>query len=580
LRDLQGRAFVELESLAGNWQGRLARLFERGLVDMTAIGPTMAEMSETEAFQRIAGDLSPLRRGRPLATAIDAAALASLIHLNDEAKRGARVFPRFFTSSNTLKRYYEESAWLRERLSFESGAAAGHGTIWRDHDYYFVRSVFPVLRLNRASQALGQSDEGPSLADLQDLTLRLDEAVAAGTNSLRLILEASLPSDSNPISQLLLDFQTSRMSRIWLAYQSTEVPKELVGSLRELVRLASSPHAEVYARRFENAIEEKLAVELDDYRLAGRVVRAVVRYVESIQAARRSGALSLKADLASVRWGIEYEDDRDLLRLPVVGGTPDLGVILALIDMERLRESADESARSMAMLLGMEEFDLANDLATHVGSPEDSLTHRLMTHVAVLGSRRGKSEDELARIVEYIRSEYEGLTQSDQVRFALGYAYAVFTAWSRSAFGGAFGLSDAKDDLGWAEWTIEIVGSVLDSMPPLGRIYGVNHLVYVSTCIGYELPDGELLTADLERLAIKTDEYRFLDTVGFVLLSRARSRSRDLIGRDEAINLAERAVEYFHRASELVPGDVEVRQHLELARDLIIRLRSSRQGDL
>ena len=107
LRRVDYRAFILVESMAGVWQERLLRLTRsQGLIDLHSYGRSLAELSQTTEFRELSSELSRLRSDhRPLATAIDAAALASLIFMNRESVEGSgRVFPRFFTSSESLKR--------------------------------------------------------------------------------------------------------------------------------------------------------------------------------------------------------------------------------------------------------------------------------------------------------------------------------------------------------------------------------------------------------------------------------------------------------------------------------------------
>jgi hypothetical protein len=586
LRDLSSKAFVHVQSMAGTWEERLARLIGAdALIDMETYGPTLATLRSSNEFGVIAEELSNHRpRTSPLATAIDAAALTALIYMN-RASGESSVYPRFFTSSSSLQRYHAESSWLRDQLSFDLPDGSGRGSVWRTNRYYFLRALFPELRLNR-DEATAPDADGTSLARLQDLLSTIEEAIDAGPTSLFQLLEGDVHGEHVSLARLIDDFEQSRMSRVWLTFDVTSLPKRMVKSLAGLSRLNDDERVRIRARLFEENVERKLEQELADYRISARMVAAVSRAVHTLanvkdrrhvlagdhihQQLDYANALSLKVDLASVRWGIDYSDERDVVRL-TPSGEPDSSEVLRTFDLSSLRQDDEESLRAMAILVGLEEFDLANELVTQLRmgseSKHNTVAHHLLELVSILGSRRRLSEQELSFIFDYVRNQYEAQpTQSSLL--TLGYAYAAFAAWFRSAHGGAWAFSDPKDELGWAAWSLQVVRKCQNDLPPLARLFAVNHIVYVSTCLGLTDPEVDLLMLDLERLARLLDEYRFLDTVGFALLRRATVlASTGTTDRDDLIRLNKRAIEHLERAAELRPVDVEVRQHLELARD-------------
>lgn len=570
LRRVDYRAFIQIESMAGAWQERLLRLTRsQGLIDLRAYGRPLSELSQTTEFTVISSELSHLRNNhRPLATAIDAAALASLIFMNRESAEGAaRVFPRFFTSSPSLKRLYSRSHWLREQLQFSMPGSQRKGTVWRDGDYYFLRSLFPALRLNSHQHLAEADDEGASLAELQDLVVQLSAAIDAGGREASALVSQYVFKDRTPLSELIDDLERSRMTRIWVTFDQRSLPKDLIESLSLLSLLNRDERASEAALKFEDEIGGRLRTEIVEYRMSTEMVEAVQEKTAAmVKSPSWRGELSLKVDLASVRWGVEYDDARDNIALRSESDGKVRTEVLRDFDIEELRNDPEASKRSMAILLGLEEFELASDLIARVGHQDSSPTHSIMTFVALLGSKRLMSETQLGLSVRYVQEQWELLDDPDRSKLVLGYAYAVFAAWYRSDSGGAWNNRSARDQLGWAAWTIKIVQAYESSLSPIARLYAANHVVYVAASADIAVDGFDSRLLDLERLGVTLDEFRFLDTVGYALLMRVIRASSAGIERPSTTDELRRAVNHLERAVELMPGDIDVQQHLAMAR--------------
>jgi hypothetical protein len=575
LRSLSFNAFVYIESLSGKgWRDRLDRLLGyKSLVAWEPVGLSIGELRELPEFKTLASLLSERSRVRPLATALDAAALTSLIVLNRTARENpSSIFPRYFTSSRSIKALYRRSPWLREQLSFVVPGSR-RGTVWRDARYYFLRSIFPSLRLNSSRASTSSEDAGPSLADMQDLLGELHRALDAGRDDLSDVVKGRLLGGSE-ILEILSDLERSRMSRVWANLDESSLPVELMTSLRGVARLSREERVRRFATDYETEVEQRLSQEIRDRRISLDVVEAVGSAVADLGRSKY-GPLSLTRDLGSVRWGLEYpeSDDRDALKLVDERGEPDAGEVLRAFDVDALRADANEALRSMAVLLGLEKFDVASDLFREVGRPGADRAHALVGWVARLGSRRPMTEANLAHLMSVAQASWDSLGSEDRSRFVLGYAYAAFAAWSRSASGGAWSLSSPRDDQGWARWSIRIVTEHFSSLTPLAQLYCVNHLIYVSARAGLPEPQGGRLLADFERLAELRDDFRFLDTAGFALFRRAEN-ILESASLQEQVDVLDRAVRYLERASEIVPNDFEVRQHLEVVRTTLHQARA------
>ncbi len=562
LRMLSAASFTVIESLAGDWRARLANLVGRQhILDLRLWGPPLTEVRDSPDFGRIAEDLGA-RTVSPLAAAIDAAALSTLIAMNQSARAGASaLYPRFYTSSNALRSYYRRSSWLRSQLAFDAPNARQSATVWRESDYYILRASFPELRLNVRDTA--GPDTQLALWELQDLVTQLNDALESSADRVSRIIRQKVFSSRVPLSELVSRLEDSKMSAFWLQYNPARLPGELVTSLARLNRLSGDKRSWEQQEEFEAQVEGDLRDEIADYKVSIETVNAVATSVRQLARVLKRSSLSVTHDFASVRWGLEYDekDPADVIKLRSRGGLMmvDLDELLRAFDLDSLRDQPSETLRTVALLLGLEKYDLADELLLRVDQGQASSTHRLMSAVALLGRRSPLSESQLLFIVEVLQNEWKLLDESDKQRLVLGFGFAAFAAWNRSVTGGAWS-SELRDDNGWARWSVDIIDEYLDRLSPNAYIYGVNHLVYVATRLDWPVPRGESLIFDLERNALRMDEYRFLDTAALALLRLARS---SVLEDGERQELRTRARTYLERAAAIVPGDIEVRQHLE-----------------
>jgi hypothetical protein len=578
LRQLNPLSFVYVEALSGEWRARWHRLVEaQHLLDMGLYGPSTEEVLDSELFDLFANEIA-VRRGpnRSLATAIDAAALTALAILNQQSTGRSRpLYPRFFTSSGTLQRIYSEVPWVKRAFAFDLGSdrhLADEGTVWRDSSYYFLRSLFPALRL--AGMDLGaRMDE---FLELQSLAYDLNHALRTDAqHALRLVGGYVFANDTH-LLDIVDDLEKSRMSRVWLNYADAQTDRSFVASLR---KLNETEYAAKAVSEFESRLGTKLQATLADRQLSFDMVQAVERGLSSLGDRSSRDEISLSRDLASVRWGVLPEPAKDRVYIPATSGhrgTRRTGYRehAVLYDISHLANSLADAERVVALLLGLEKFDLAGRVLVRLNNL-NSESLRLMTLIANLASRRPMGQDQLERNWRLLVASYNALPADSRHRYCVGYGYGGFVAWSRSKGRGAWNRSTGGGDREWAQWCVDVVEGNLGGMDEWTYAFGVNHLVYVSTVTGIEVAGVSEMATDLERLALTMNDPLLLDTVGYRLLLLAEQGLKlpgasDLERRVSQERLA-RSVELLELASLLAPSDVEIMQHLELARDGLSR---------
>ncbi|MCU1580034.1 MAG: hypothetical protein JWP19_2238 [Rhodoglobus sp.] len=576
LRRLDYAAFVYVEALSGSWQSRITRLTrDLQLLNLAPAGESMRILQETAEYRLVHEGLSRLRRKEhSFSTAVDAAAIASLIRMNERANgRAGREFPRFFTSSTALRTLFATNPVLQERLSFHSdraGRQAWHSTVWRERAYYFIRATFPSLRM-RASRAPREGDRGlDSLEELAD-DFRFATEASDDNLSLQLLLKKEIElGDEQPTTLfgLIEDLQHSRMSRIWISNHWSDVSNDLAGSLTRLRRLETT--ALQAATKHEDLLDVGIRRGLDEFRMVTELFDEVEKALQPIVRVK-GRAISLKNDLGSSRLGVEYgdEDPLDSIRIvldPSGAASIDHAQLFTIFDPTDLARTPAASLRACTLLLSVENYDACRKLLDHLRHQNQSVQHRLLGRIARVGSREGMSENQLDLFVRQVQADWEHLSVGDRPSLTLGYAYAVFLAWERSAQGGAWS-SVASDSGGWIAWIVRVLQSSVPLMSALGQLHANNLIVYASALTSVAVDGGETLLRNLEKIAVQRDDFHLLDTVGYALLRRLElERNRLSLREFEA--LADRAIQYIERAQELFPADLDIEQHLGFARDL------------
>lgn len=570
LRSLDPMSFVFVQALHGNWRSRLDDLVSiRKLIELRLIGPGTGEILERgDLFDEFAKKIEAVRPGRALATAIDAAALTAVSMMNEAAIHGqSRIYPRFFSSSTTLQGLVENDEWVARRLRYTHDLEGEeiNDSVWRDSYYYFLRSLFPALRLGR-----GVPVERTGVEALRHLARELALAVKAGpSHALAYVNNYSVDENSN-LADIIDDLEKSRMARLWL---NASTSGDLGPMIESLQRLARAEEKFALADRFERAIQERFEHQFLERRLA-RELRTTIHEADRL-IARHPGdsSISLNKDLAVVRWGLVYDGDDD--RLPVFDhSTPDHRSLFEYDDIEHLSRSSDAAVRILAVLLGLERFDIASELLNRLQFMPEPVVISLMRFAVLLRSHQGLSESALKVIMDSLIRIWGDLDESDRVRYCLAFGYCAFFAWARSSQGGAYSRSDVSDANGWARWALEVVEPRMKSMTEWARVFALNHVVFVATTAELEVLDIDKYAADLETIASMTGEFRFLDTVGFRLLTEVSRRLpvHSELERDVAVGMVRRSLTYLRRAAAEEPNDSDVERHLEMALECSIAL--------
>lgn len=554
--------FMRIESLAGSWQSRLRRLLDQRLIDMSFHGPSLQRCRVMPEYQRIVLEIDKRRRGtKPLATAIDAAALASLIAMRRTGSQlSPPVYPRFFTSSRTIKSLYASTPWLQHSLQFTVPGSSYLGSAWRTSAYYFVRAVFPELRLNAGASldAASEARDSAGLRDLAELHVRLESALAGGgTKAVEQAMRVELLRGGT-LADRLEDLQKTRLSRIWASYDPSGLPRKLVDDLAALLSLAREDATRAATERRAVSIESQVKEQIDDYRVAVDVVDALDDRVGRYVLTRGKSALSLSSDFGGVRWGFLLDSDGDELPL--------LEQVIHPTEVRRIAKSveADASAaeveRAAAVMLGIDAFELAGRILARP-RPAATEAHWIMQLVSILEQGRSFSERELDFYASQLFERWDALSPDLQVRYCLGYGHAMFSIWTRSASGGAWRHGDEPVLDHRVEWCISIVQGSVSRMTDIAQLYAVNHLIYtraISRSIDSSIRD---LLSDFETIAVARDDFRFLDTAGVALLGLSVASIE--VESTMANDLYERAGVYLRRARVLAPDDTGILQHFD-----------------
>jgi hypothetical protein len=565
---LTDRAFVVFESLVGTWHSRLDRLVRSGLLGLEGSGLSLRSIRAQPEYEVIALKLNRVRSGQyPLATAIDAAALTAVIHMNRVApKSSPRIYPRFFTSSAALIRLYQGDREFSSLLRFPRGKNSMPGTVWRDADYYFLRAIFPALRVGGAATPLDPTvGLGPTLDELDSLvdTLR---SLRHDASALNVFVQDHYFDDESSLWSHLERFQGTFMSDIWLSHDF-RTDGYLHETLRSLSELRASDEVIQARQRLRSDVATSVQSEIRGVQLAVEMIDAVQSALASFAAARNKADVSLKRDLSSVRWGIELNDRLDIVHRPPTNARHNFVDFLQMFDVDSLRDDRDEALRSVALVLGLERFALAQELLTHLTTFVGDQHFDLLRVVARLGSDDRIEAEDVRRMVGEAQREWLILPAERCPVLVLTYAHLALLGWRRTTRGW-LGDSPPQDLSGWIEWSIGIVEEWQGRLSELAEEQALNFLLYARTCIGQAPRGGDDELSNFVRLAVDRDDFHFLDTAGLALLLRAQDGTPSPSGAVPR-DLRESALALLLRASVIFPADQEVQQHLRTVRDAI-----------
>jgi hypothetical protein len=583
LATLDSEAFVLVESAWGTWPERLQGLLDTGALTLEESGELVAD-EDIELLNSFASHIQRVRGGeRTIATAMDAAAFVSLSKKVDAARHGEAVaLPRFFTSSPQLRALWRSSddgplqRALRVRESLPGEGLPAVNYIWRGAGYYYLRASNHALRVGAALTA----GDLTTLDELRGLSGELGRALVAGRSAVAELLDHYPLAGDAGLFRAVDNFSSFRMVEIWLGYDGRRDIDDALDNLKSLSDYGADPLVVRTKEALEGQSLDKLRGEIAERDLSIRMLDSVYKTSSAHERIKGRGSLSLNEDLGAVRWGLEYEGLLDSVTLqPTPNGQ--FTDLISLYDVDKLKKDDSSAERAVAVLLGLEEFDLASRLIDVIGDRPRSDVLDLMSYVASISRRGYQSEDDLSRQLQLLRGWWKNIPESRRPRLVLGYAYALFKLWEYSSRDGAWPGVGRPDNSVAAE-SLNVVKTYLarslrdesDAVSDLRLANAVNHVVYVA--FSAELVDDEILeyTSELERVARRMDNHRFLDTVGVALLWRARH----VVGSDRVaiglrISLAERSLSHLERATNLVKADQEVIGHKDDAATYLLKLR-------
>lgn len=560
LTSRSGTYFAFLESVAGHWRTRWNRLVEeQQIVNLAPSGSALSDLMMDSRFDTFAQSIAAARhRPRPLATAIDAAALVEIARLNDASREGAGTYPRFFTSSPSLKRAFRESVTIRRALSFSYSSLLSSrvDTVWRDSDYYFLRASIPSLM----RQGISVQNDGPSINELESLAYAMagliDKGKILDSASMRVIQR-----DAEPLIEAIRRFEEMGMAHIWLSVDFRELVTHLYEGLSETLPQNQSSETRQRAGRNLARLSREVQGEAQDFGLALEMAGAIQDAGSAIVTSRGDPCMSLSSDLGGVRWDVtpSAETDRICFGDRVLDGA----LASHLFTIDAIKSNVDEAERACALLLAFDDFLLVSKLVNALSPNADSDRLRLMSQVA-----RIHSSPEAPSRAEFnlLTVTFSSLESTRQDALVLGFALAAFSLWQKGLGATRESTPPRVDDI--FMWSFNEVEKRVSEFHGLRRDFALNHLIYVATCGGINPTGMAAWVAEFDPLARRSDNHRFLDTLAWRILHMSRSSA----GSDGmALAGIQDAVRLLGRALDLAPFDGTVASHLHIAREMLER---------
>lgn len=562
LRDVDPWTFVVMETTANPWPHRLRRLLDREhLIDLTVPGlPTSEETLASEHYSNIFKGLQRMGGAhRSVATAIDAAALSSLVIMvarSTASKQGP--FPRFYTSSRRLRKLYYRERWFRDLLSFPIASDSGRvhsGTAWREAYYYQLRTRFPALR---PLHSAGRRDVGLSLNQIAILSQEINSAIVKGAAEMDSLLREYRLPDEQSLLQVVHSLESLGMADIWLGRRPEDYFEYWSGGLRAIRQLSSLEETQTHLRREFVEVAQDARLRFALYAAQIDVMVAVARSLQQVENEFGRNPGTAVKNLGLERWGIALSQEEGAA---LFGADASVGLawLYEQADVEKLTQEPHRLEIIVGILLSIDEFNLALKLLSL--APESSTAPlSVMRFATQVRDRAFMRDEDLLPLFEELRGFWAAQQQDQEEcsRLALGVGYVAFHIWQKTS--AAIRIDRPEDPYGIALFALEVVSSRLESFSRDRLILAINHVVYVESVCGMASSTSDQLAAILREQARATGHYRFFDTLGWrEYLEVVRGKG----SLPECTRLS-RAVEDLKTALDRLYRDREVEDHLSV----------------
>ncbi|GAB2778328.1 hypothetical protein GCM10027020_34820 [Nocardioides salsibiostraticola] len=538
LGNLSPASFVVLESVAGDPQARLASLLSGENPRITLKGPPLptAFAVESDPFFAFYESLRTMRkssRHRPSNIA-DAVALRILVELNS----GEPPYPRFYTSTRTLRRLFESHRWVRDYFDYEYEDGRGGSksrTIWRTAPYYYLRSLFPALRFDKP-EAKAPSI-GPSIDELDDLAQLLNTAIFKPADMSGIMSEYRF-SNGDRLDDFVGAFLNIGSARSWLKLPLDDVVKRAVVGATELDQIRKDPNiVEAALTRLWRSAEDagaQVAEASFSIDLATVIVERLGQW-----RAREQGHVDLtlkttlvQDDLVAYRWGNDFDSRfiESVIEVMENGSAP--SKLLERVSIPVLRDDSRAAKTVMAVLYSLEAFEAVGELWAIIRSSHaDQTAPQLIALAAkVRQTKRAGWNDGLRQAQQGLELLWRAASELECRDLALGFGTALLHAQPSP---GSY-LPDRHPPLKNSALD-QVAGALVRDLtkatqPDMGRYAFQLNFALVLDIGGYlgEDVDASSLALELTRLMLSerrfSKQYRFADTLAYREARRAIRR--------------------------------------------------------
>lgn len=570
LQSIKRDTFVLFEATTDTFANRLRRvLADSSLVDYGAVDlPSTKQVLGDPRFSMF---LEGVMRYRHLNhqtanIAADAAALTTLAILNERANTSSEpVFPRFFTSTASLRQLYSSEEWVRQELQYViRGERNRLGTVWRGPYYYVLRTMFPALDSSRTFAPAALVPDRPRFEQLVTLSNELINAVRAGDGDVEDMADSYLLSDGKPLWDVIEDLEDSGRAAAWLRIRPSEYAKRWSEGVSAIRGLSTNQLTRDAINRVFADTTVKMRSEVLDAACHTGLIRAYSAVTSPAGNHQMPAAQFSRIDqLASIRWGVPARKLLDFLGVGEKSSHVERS--LKLSSVRWLLRSPRRLECASVCLLAVDDYTTVRRLLGRLPASKHSPGLLAIGLAAKIRESRVFTPYELEETMMECQRTFESLGDSDQVRHSVAFGYVAFHVWRRSSF--ASDPDAPNDDLHWASWSSSIVEDRLDSMEPELMRFALNHVVYVQSVANLLRPNSFTMASRLKELAEVTGLYRLADTVGHRMTLTAR---RDPLWQDNraAWLLAhqselDEASAWLRKAQMGAVSDREVDQHRE-----------------
>jgi DNA-binding transcriptional regulator GbsR (MarR family) len=579
--------FKAVQCIRGNWQTRLVKLRQSGLLQLDTEKVDYTTIVNREEFEKLKQAFDLKRPERKVNNYADAVAVTILIMRLEKLEELKRV-PRFFVSTGLFREAVED-AGIADSLCFtinSDDSKDERPSVLREADYFLFKSMFrpPPELLSPADKHTLYFTEYRDLQKLRDQVA----VILTAQDSLTPNEVDKIQVKGRPLSTVIEELEKlSFLENVWLPFSGE---KDVQLALRDLGEAAEQLKSREFQRVVDKAVKvtkEELAKNVEGYKkiksLMSQLEQSVRKWRDNIPDLNQ--VPDVFWDLGLLRFGFPKSSHQRIHNIfeGLLGDNESQvsarkSVIMAFHSGNKsTAKHIDELATAAAVLWVVERMDAELIELLENIDPLPHYSLKIIYAAAIFRLKRNM--DKGKRMLRQLQGEYDkAVNPQDKANLAVGIAYLFFHLWKASghkaSWRPSFGYQKkAANDNSQAliNNAIKYANKAKDACSASKtkdhqkRVYAINQYLYYMVEGGEDNCKSTMIRTATELLEHKEEDnriwqYRFDDTLARHYHRLARSSP----GQREWLEYINAALRLSNAALIDSHGDREVDRYLDV----------------